>query len=380
MSKLAPLKRVLDQVQRLPRLVPWRHDARSAEAVPDAARTANPSVGLLPRDQAGRAQVAPATAAACRDRRQGDIVHTSSLPVIEPDGSVRQHPTPEGAVLLSQTCDVVQPDRLTVVAAPLVRLSGDELTQATRGTRPRYVAVPAVGTDTFADLDIISTLDKDILVRASATTGVGLDDMEIRRFGRRVARRFGRFPFPDEVVPWLMPLADVIVSKHDKLTGEALALEQVVELRVEATEGWAIPPYALTLVTIVRAGTLPELEEDDQINPPSSLRSWLRTPNGELRRTPGDIAKRLHAHQLDSSGNSSAPTPAERYHLWLALAEAWAARCVPRGRYKDDEAVAGAVAGGAVTADIVSEDEYSLVRYRRSEQLDVDHLSPPTPA
>jgi hypothetical protein len=231
----------------------------------------------------------------------------------------------------------------------------------------------------FADLDVIGTLDKEIFARASTTTGVGLDDMETRRFGRRVARRFGRFPFPDEVVPWLMPLADVIVSKYDKLTGEALALEQVVELRVEATDGWTTPPYALTLVTIVRAGTLPELEEDNQIDLPSSLRSWLRMPNGELRRKPGDIAKRLYADQLESSGNSPAPTPAERYHLWLALAEAWTARCVPRGRFKDDEAVVAAVADGAVTADIVSEDEYSLVRYRRSEQLDVDHLSPPTP-
>jgi len=153
-----------------------------------------------------------------------------------------------------------------------------------------------------------------------------------------------------------------------------------VELRVEATGGWTAPPYALTLVTIVRAGTLPELDEKDQIDPPSSRQRRLREPNGRLRRASGEIANRLFAHELETSDTSPVPAPAERYHLWLALAEAWAARCTPRGRDKDDPAVAEAVAGGEIAADILSDDEYSHARYRRSERLDVEHLSPPPPA
>jgi len=282
-------------------------------------------------------------------------------------------------VLLSQTCDVVLTDRLTVVAAPLVRLSGEILKQAAKGGRPRYVAVPAAGADAFADLDIIATVDKNILADTPVMAGVGPADADIRLFGRRVARRFGRFAFPDEVVPWLTPLTDVVTGKYGKATGEALALEQVVELRVEATGGWTSPPYALTLVTIVRAGTLPELEEEDQIEPPSSLQQWLRDPGGRLRRSSGEIANRLFAHDIDASGKSPVPTPSERYHLWLALAEAWAAKCAPRGRDTDDPAVVNAVAGGEVTADIASDDEYPLARYRRSERLDVEHLSPPPP-
>jgi hypothetical protein len=129
----------------------------------------------------------------------------TSLPVLEPNGAIRQHPAPNGVVILSQTCDVVLPDRLTVVAAPLVRLSGDVLRQAVKGGRPRYVAVPAAGADTFADLDIIGTLDKNILARTPVTDGVGAADVDIRRFGQRIARRFGRFAFPNEVVPWLTP-------------------------------------------------------------------------------------------------------------------------------------------------------------------------------
>jgi hypothetical protein len=136
----------------------------------------------------------------------------------------------------------------------------------------------------------------------------------------------------------------------------------------------------LTLVTIVRAGTLPELDEKDQIDPPPSLQRWLREPSGRLRRTSGEIANRIFAHELDPSGTSPIPAPIDRYHLWLALAEAWAAKCAPRGSDKDDAAVAGAVAGGEIAADILSDDEYPLARYRRSERLDVEHLSPPAPA
>ena len=116
--------------------------------------------------------------------------------------------------------------RLTVVAAPLVRLSGDVLRQAVKGGRPRYVAVPAAGADTFADLDIIGTLDKNILASMPVTDGVGPADADIRRFGQRIARRFGRFPFPDEVVPWLTPLTDIVTSKYGKETGRRLRLSR----------------------------------------------------------------------------------------------------------------------------------------------------------
>ena len=59
----------------------------------------------------------------------------------------------------------------------------------------------------LADLTGISI--STILADTPIATGVGMADADIRRFGQRVARRFGRFPFPDEVVPWLTPLTDV---------------------------------------------------------------------------------------------------------------------------------------------------------------------------
>lgn len=378
MSWLASLRHPWKLVQRRAGSVSPQPARPPVEAA-DAGQTAASSAGSHDSGQASTQEVTPEAAAACKGLRQGDIVQLDFLPVVDADGTIQQHPVSEGAVLLSQTCDLLLPDRLTVVAAPLVRLSGETRRQAKRGGRPRYVAVPAAGEDAFADLDVIGTLHKNIFASTPVTDGLGQADVEIRRFGRRVARRFGRFPFPDEVVPWFSPLTDVVASKYDKPTGEAHALEQVVEFRVEAANGWTTPPYALTLVTIVGAGTLPELEEEDQINPPPALQRWLRDPSGGLRQPPGEIAKGLFAQQLDPSGRKPAPTPAERYHLWLALAEAWAGKCVPRGNYKTDPSVAAAVAGGGISSEIVSDDEYSLARYRRSERLDVEHLSPPRP-
>jgi len=322
-------------------------------------------------------EVTPESAEICQRMSQGDVLNVADLPVVQPDGVIQAYPTPDGAVLLSQTCDVVLPARRTVVVAPVVRLEGDSLKQARKGLRPRYVAVPDRDDDVFADLDVIATLEKNALV-GMVTGDPRSEEASERRFGRGVARRFGRFAFPDEVVPWLTPLADVVTSKYGKDSGEALALEAVVELRVESESGWAVPPYDLTLVVVVKAGTLPELEEEQQFTPPPSLQQWLRKGDGALRRTSGEIANRLFARQRGADGALTA-SPHERYHLWLALADAWAGKCAPRGAASTSQPVLEAVAGGVVTPDIVSDDEYPLSRYRRSERLDVEHLSPPAP-
>jgi hypothetical protein len=318
--------------------------------------------------------VTPEAIAVCRQLRQGDVLGITSLPIVQRDRNIQIYPAPQGVVLLSQTCDVVLPDRRTVVVAPVVRLSGDSLREAGKGLRPRYVKVPDGEDETFADLDVIATLEKNVLAGIRADDCQRPEEVSGRRFGRGVARRFGRFAFPDEVVPWLTPLSEIVTSKYGKASsGEARALESVVELRIESGNGWESPPYDLTLVVIVRAGTLPELEEDDQFVPPTSLQQWLRDSSGALRRKSGEIADRLFV------SGAPAATSHERYHLWLAVAEAWAAKCTPRSRDRDNPAVVSAVADGIISADIVSDDEYPLSRYRRSERLDVEHLSSPPP-
>ena len=307
-------------------------------------------------------------------RRQGDIVSIDGLPILT-DGSVRLHSTPNGAVLITQTCDAVRPEKLTVALAPVVHLEGVDASNARDGKLLRYVPIPSGGLEVFADLSVIATVDKARFLAASRTAGIDqADDDEVRSFGRAVGRRFGRFPFPDEVVPWLRPLEVVVQSRHDKDNSEGAAIRDVVELRVEAVGGWQNPPYALTLCVIVKRGVIPAFPTNDEPPCPPDLAAWLRADDGGLRQTSTLIAGRL------ATERQREPSSASVYWLWLSLAEAWAARCMPDVRkYSSDEAAKIQAAVSGIDADVVEESGFDLYRYRRSEQLDVDHLSPPTP-
>lgn len=306
--------------------------------------------------------------------RQGDVVGIGGLPVLGPDG-VWSHRTPHGAVLLTQTCDAVRPEKLTVTLAPIACLEGSTASEARDGKLLRYIHVPSAEPEVFADLSVIATIDKALFAALPRTVGVNqTDDDAVRKFGRAVSRRFGRFPFPDEVVPWLRPLEVVMQSKHEKSSSEGAAMRDVVELRVEASGGWQNPPYALTLCVIVKPGVIPTFPDDEPPPCPGDLVAWLRTDTGDLQQTSGEIANRLSAERTHS------PSSASVYWLWLSLAEAWAARCKPDiGRRSSEDAAKILAAVTEIDADLVDEGGFDLYRYRRSEQLDVDHLSPPIP-
>jgi hypothetical protein len=62
--------------------------------------------------------------------------------------------------------------------------------------------------------------------------------------------------------------------------------------------------------------------------------------------------------------------------LYDALAEAWANRC-RSAEADEDPAVASAVA--SLRVEVVPVWEYTMDRAYRSEQLDLDYLSPPRP-
>ncbi len=75
--------------------------------------------------------------------------------------------------------------------------------------------------------------------------------------------------------------------------------------------------------------------------------------------------------------------PVERYWLWQALAEAWAAKCQPKQsdlKYLDPQTqarVVSAIADGEIAFELTTVDELSMYDYIRTEMLDLDYLSPP---
>jgi hypothetical protein len=294
-----------------------------------------------------------------RDFQQGDLVGVGSIHVRGVGGSWH-YPTPEGAIILTQTCDLVQPTRLTAQLAPLIRLSDPRAREARDGRLPQYVHVPALGDDAFADLAFISTVTKEMLARLNRTTGIPLEaDDAIRSFGRAVGRKFSRFPFPDEVTPWLRPLQRVIQSKSQRPNSPlGRVLSDVTGLRLEAVGGWgAQPPYQLVLIVIVRPGTLPIFPQDDDPNV-SAMENISHLTCTEI-----------------ASAILNEAEPESRTRLWVAFGESLAAQCKPAENVPGD--VRNAVA--SFTAEVVSEDEFTYDRVLRTEEIDLDHLSPPPP-
>lgn len=285
-------------------------------------------------------------------RRQGDILSSLAL------GSE----APADYVVVSQSCDVVLPKRENVLLARLVELAeGEAKRGALNRENPRYVQVPLDGSRRFADLNSISSYKKESVSGAEATPGVDpAIDSEVRDFSLAIGRWFSRFAFPNDVQPWLEPLQKQIRDKYVKPNAPVgKILQRVVEIRVEA-DSWTSRPCTLTIHLIVGVPWMPILEDDeDKIargsKPATNLSDLTSLADQMLKNT----------------------DPVREVALWGAFAWALADKCTPRQKFSDDESVNGAVL--EVEAEVWTDEEFPLSRVRKSEQLDVDFLSDPTP-
>ncbi|MBW0255866.1 hypothetical protein [Cellulomonas sp. PS-H5] len=301
----------------------------------------------------------------CVEWRQGDVFAIDSLTVVDGGGRPVEHRCDLGVAVVSQSCDASQPSRPLIQLAPVTRLETTSAREARDGKRPRYAHLAAVGPDLFADLDVIATAHKARLASANRTAGVS-DDVAVRRFSGAVARRFGRYAFPDPVVACLQPLRDALASKAPKpATPLGSVLGMVSALRIEVADGWTNTPHDLTLIVVLEPGALPTggPDGDDLPDLPPGLEEQLRDSSSKLQ--PSLIAQRL---------TKADATPDFRYWLWQFLAQAWAEQCeAEAARHNLRETVR------SVRHELVTADEFSLSRVNRSEALDLDYLSEPLP-
>lgn len=293
-----------------------------------------------------------------RDVRQG---HVFVLPEASA-GSGGLHNETAQAVVISQTCDVVLGKQPTIIVASVITLTGDHARQASRREMPRYIHLPMIGEDKFADLAWVRAVQRTEFDGLQYSQGIDVaDDESVRAFALAVGRWFSRFAFPDDVVPWLNPLIELIRTKYKKPASPlGRVLAEVVEFRVES-ENWATRPLDLSLHVIVKAGSIPTLEADDLDE--GSLTS-ANSENG--LRTPSEIAQLL----------VEADTPAALATLWSLFAESLALHCVPKAHRQARPEPHAAV---RVAAQLWEDDQFPLSRYRKSEMLDIDYLSEPHP-
>lgn len=299
----------------------------------------------------------PELGEACKDWRQGDVFCDGKTFVFDHAWSPRPVRATYGAVIISQSCDASLPGREQVQIAPVVRLEDEnDLREALSGKRTQYLALPRIGQEFFADLDGITTVMKTALLSSERARGVATDQ-EIREFAFSLARRFGRFAYPDDVVDCFRPLTDALRSKARKENsplGKVLA--DVHSFRVQCGD-WSTEPYALTLIVILEPEAVTS-DLDDLGDCPKELIQLGDKATGE----------RINAYAAYLSNGKRNQT--ERYFGWQLLADAWAQRC-------EETATARGLIGivSSVTAQLTSTDEFPMSQYLATESLDLDYLS-----
>jgi hypothetical protein len=192
-------------------------------------------------------------------------------------------------VVVSQTCDVVRDcvQRPFVLLARVVTLQEPVASEARRGHRPRFVPLPGLGADSFADLDLLITVEKSVFLDIEATRALP-DTPAQRRFGIAAGRVFSRFAFPDDLQVALRGLVARIRAKHAKNSAEGRALAALQDIRITGSPSWdadAIDVF-ITFAPGSRAEANAVMSDDDW---DELVDGWLRQaePFGVIRAVDG---------------------------------------------------------------------------------------------
>lgn len=142
-------------------------------------------------------------------------------------------------VIVTQTCDIVRDCReyAHITLAGVVTLAGNMAQEALRGRRPRFVALPDLGPDCFADTSLLVSAEKTILLGVESISAV-VSDVSRRRFAEGVGRAFERSALPDDLVLALNGLTQRIKQKHDKDSKEGRALRLLEDIRIRGLPSW----------------------------------------------------------------------------------------------------------------------------------------------
>lgn len=120
--------------------------------------------------------------------------------------------------------------RPTVILAPAVTLAGDESRLAARRELPRFVHVPRLGANTFADLAHLHAIEKQRLVGCEVSAGIDRNSDVLTSGRSRWRSAAGSAALRSWTKsPWLNPLLSVIREKYtSRVRHSVRALQDVV--------------------------------------------------------------------------------------------------------------------------------------------------------
>lgn len=300
----------------------------------------------------------------CSNLRQGDVVGLQHLSLSGTDGTSEIVDTLGGVVILSQTCDVVQPSKTRCLVAPvIVNPSAGELSSARKGQKPLHLYLESSSAEPSRCL---ADMEKAVSIPNSSLLGLPITARYVdlasgpaaRTVAWRVGRAFSRFPFPDEVYPAFSSLRKQAQDKAGSAGNFGRVLDHVEDLRVNADQ-WSRPGRKLTLYIVVAEELL--IAHDD-VDPNWSwsstrvkgLRSAEPQTGFSLDRVSELILKNVGA-DMSSLAN-----------LWRLFGEIVKTRLL--SPMLSDEVATFEVV-------VLSDSEMTFRQYQRTESLDLEVLS-----
>lgn len=142
---------------------------------------------------------------------------------------------PVGAVVISQTCDLLRSVAVVpyVIVCPLVHLDEEAYDNLEKGRTSRFGFLPAVRCSKLAvDFTRTMSVEKEALKSWTRKRGCRTEE-ERTNLADAIKGFFGRYPFPDDFVRCLKPLRRKLFSKYNKPNSSlGKVLRYLEEIRV----------------------------------------------------------------------------------------------------------------------------------------------------
>ncbi len=173
----------------------------------------------------------------------------------------------EGVIVTSQTCDIVNsgPGREYVTVVPLIKATEGMVADAEKGVTPNLAALETPpAPDIVADLNRPFSVRKEFLAGQARSAGF-VSDARRARFADALARKAGRFAFPDDFARHVLgSIRERARKAAGKDSDQGKAYASIASIRASAHPGWDDADVAIGFFFILepedrRPATIPQI-------------------------------------------------------------------------------------------------------------------------